>query len=1530
LLNVSIGRFNEGEGTDRKVVDGGNRSRSWSEIEWEITKSFRLWTGKSVVSLLISITGFLLMIACDLLRRFPPANTILRIGTMAFILSAVITHVFKGKQELPGYKLYQPFEGGYTFMLLQGFSWLQLGVVVQAALFLPTGGGMQRITLDGAISCLGLIGLTSQILLLASLRQFNYDACTQHAEDTEVDNEYAQLMRAAAAGEGGAGGTRISKRVRGRKRTKKRWGGYTWEALIATFCVLWALLLYSWAHCVLMLAKDDGGLGAVAGSAILGDTEGRPGEPVELPSTQSNASWFTVHAIHAKIPISPAVICRYAVIVMNVASPLAHIGGLQMHEGYRLWQPFSGGIKFVFAQAIGWFAYAVTLALNLVCLVNGHTRQMAVEEAIVALSPFSAIAPVMVLVSLRYFEGGEAELLQRQQEELELQLQEKMPVTTVRGREKQGADSPADVGQNQRQEEQQVPQPRQKRGSERTPSKASTDYSSSSAVTLGVPGRHVSPAEVMMRSPEAMVATAIGTVSFLCCVATQVYLCPHTVGLSESTAAWMQQELQYRYPYSASPNQLLFVGAAGFSCAAAIFHVGASVRLKAWQYRLWQPFQGGRAFYIRQALGWFTHGMTLFTALVLSALPLSTLRVWPLPGGGICSLVGVMMAVEQGILMASIHFLKSERDLKLEREQRRLLQEKKQEGHEQGAEELTSGGPVSEIKFGAAEALMGLLFTNVSLAMMVVADLMRGWQQQQRQLVLPGTRAAAATDNVLRDELDGVLLPLTSGSTHLSVQAEDVLFACGAASAVLGVMICHCVCGAMMRHDQGYRSWQPFKGGLPFVLIQGIGWLLFALALLFTVMILSVGLSQVALFGLASAAGCILWMGQMLLWMSLRLFRPVIVPVILRRGKRPSSASSKGANGKKAAKPNPSGRSRPKPTTSNGSPANDLSVSTEEPPPPSALWHSRNAVSILLCVGSWILFAAADVLVLRFGPRFPVLPILVCAVVAIFAAVPLTFLHDAKLRRSFALDGPNDVSPGMSPTQSPPRSPRSPSSPAMTAHKRAQPELFGELAMVQILGSALWSFSVLLGVLSCYGVWCGGAPALLDDGVGFEGRSWEGTKQPGSPSTMQAGPGTGDGGLKDVYDLQSTAKLLFHHSNEDDEEYGYRYDPDYGFKYAKAPGTGEAIVPPPKGHASKQSEAYHTRHPSSSSASSAAAEKGSDWNSGYSYGCHPFSSTGSGSGDGSAGMGDSLLSGITGVSSIGHGGWATSWTGLGGMASQLLVLLPTALPNAFFKQGHVLPSSAHSMGGRLFWPLVNDFSRLMLNVLGLIVFWAAQRVLLPTINVCIELIGSTYANWWKSSGDDKVAQDGRPVWQGVRVRKRIPYGYGYTYSSEETGSSKRPTARIRRGYNQRISMEEENLDVMSPWPTKPGRTPCMSVLHAIYDGLYIPSEVDMEPSEWTKGWRSMKATGAAAATGSSSGADGERSSGADGERSNGCGEKEECGWVSDDLLGIDYWKETERQRAEVDEEEAKRGDVQTGASKGAGGRGGGGGGGGEA
>jgi hypothetical protein len=394
---------------------------------------------------------------------------------------------------------------------------------VQAVLLLPTAGGLQRITLDGAISAIGAIGLTSQILLLASLKQFSLEqftnVCSQHQEEQEEGEGGGRGVTEDEAVGGLGGDGEPMRRPGSRKRVRRRYGGYTWEALIALFLVSWSLVLHSWAHCVLLKDESQRGTGDTKDAPIEktgGSSASEAGQgPVALQNSSMNSSsWVSmVQAVHGRIPISPAVVCRYAVLVMYFASPLAHAGGLQMHKGYMLWQPFSGGVKFVCAQAIGWCLYALTLALNLLCLVNGHTRQMAVEEAIVALCPLSAIAPIMILVSLRYFDSGIAH--QDQQEQYARGGREQPPpVSPERGRQKA-------KGRREVQGAKSVATPKHSQGR--------SDLGRGSKQTrhdLSAAGAYA----VMIRSPEATVATTIATASLLLCLAAHVHLCPSAAG----------------------------------------------------------------------------------------------------------------------------------------------------------------------------------------------------------------------------------------------------------------------------------------------------------------------------------------------------------------------------------------------------------------------------------------------------------------------------------------------------------------------------------------------------------------------------------------------------------------------------------------------------------------------------------------------------------------------------------------------------------------------------------------------------------------------------------------------------------------------------------------------------------------------------------------------------------------------------------------------------------------------------------------
>jgi hypothetical protein len=72
------------------------------------------------------------------------------------------------------------------------------------------------------------------------------------------------------------------------------------------------------------------------------------------------------------------------------------------------------------------------------------------------------------------------------------------------------------------------------------------------------------------------------------------------------------------------------------------------------------------------------------------------------------------------------------------------------------------------------------------------------------------------------DDAHGSVLSAPAGATYLL----------GIMVAMFGVLCTHALSGPLLHLDARglsslYRIWQPFKGGLAFVLLQGIGWCMF-------------------------------------------------------------------------------------------------------------------------------------------------------------------------------------------------------------------------------------------------------------------------------------------------------------------------------------------------------------------------------------------------------------------------------------------------------------------------------------------------------------------------------------------------------------------------------------------------------------------------------------------------------------------------------------------------------------------------------
>ena len=77
---------------------------------------------------LCGLVAFCLFVAADVYRQADCAPRLLTLACAAMALSALYTHCVSSR-DVPGYKLFAPFEGGNEFVLLQAIAWMLLSAV---------------------------------------------------------------------------------------------------------------------------------------------------------------------------------------------------------------------------------------------------------------------------------------------------------------------------------------------------------------------------------------------------------------------------------------------------------------------------------------------------------------------------------------------------------------------------------------------------------------------------------------------------------------------------------------------------------------------------------------------------------------------------------------------------------------------------------------------------------------------------------------------------------------------------------------------------------------------------------------------------------------------------------------------------------------------------------------------------------------------------------------------------------------------------------------------------------------------------------------------------------------------------------------------------------------------------------------------------------------------------------------------------------------------------------------------------------
>lgn len=304
LLNLSIGCFCEGATAEEDEKD---------------QRAFQFpLTTKAVVSLLVSASGTLMFVCYDLFSHLGQSPVIVALGCIEFIVSALVIHVLYGCGEIPGFRLWQPFEGEKTFLLLQYLGWQLFAFTIGGALNVLFSADDQPgyESSKGTGSAIGAMGMTSQVLLLVSLQYFDGSLASAERRSSSEDQQDRKHATFTI----------------GHEATKKR--KRPAELYVASLLCIGAL-----------------GLGCLTYAANA-KIDVLPEKLVHFFLAHEKVGWV--------ISLSS----------LAIAAPIANMGGVRSEPAYLWWQPFQGGTKFVFLQTIGWLWYGFYLALTIILCMN--------------------------------------------------------------------------------------------------------------------------------------------------------------------------------------------------------------------------------------------------------------------------------------------------------------------------------------------------------------------------------------------------------------------------------------------------------------------------------------------------------------------------------------------------------------------------------------------------------------------------------------------------------------------------------------------------------------------------------------------------------------------------------------------------------------------------------------------------------------------------------------------------------------------------------------------------------------------------------------------------------------------------------------------------------------------------------------------------------------------------------------------------------------------------------------------------------
>ncbi|GAB5363883.1 hypothetical protein AAMO2058_000921500 [Amorphochlora amoebiformis] len=431
-------------------------------------------------------------------------------------------------------------------------------------------------------------------------------------------------------------------------------------------------------------------------------------------------------------------------------------------------------------------------------------------------------------------------------------------------------------------------------------------------------------------------------------------------------------------------------------------------------FQIWQPFKGGKNFVLMQVFGWTSVGFWIVVMLVVGLSPRAALNTL-----GLVSTLGVWGHLNCAFLIYSQQFFEetpvdSQVSISIaitipSSKKRQVAAAVKQMEHLLQSLDNTPSGTSS-----LTEKLLATLKQELETS-----------RRQPENVLFFGISAEEAVSVLLLTFSFACFV--VADIMRVSTLAEwcALPFAVGCACGLFSIAWTHLLCGPT-RNVRGYTLFMPFQGGFPFIIFQALGWTLFGLSVVFLSTCSFVSIREIPLTGVVTAVGINYAASQILIFLSIFIFDP---------------ASESDSN---PITPADSKKNTPA-TNYRKIPRSLLDESFHSLPSRSEMEATRNRTcggffSILIGFGSLGCFAGADIATLCFGAEFPVLPARICAVVAILISVPLTWwLTISGIRRR-----------------------------NKTQRRQLTPK--EGFITLQLLGWALWSFTVLIGVLFCYGV----------------------------------------------------------------------------------------------------------------------------------------------------------------------------------------------------------------------------------------------------------------------------------------------------------------------------------------------------------------------------------------------------------------------------------------------------------------------------